>query len=115
MTLGETVRTKRWIVVGPCIAASIIPSAFLTSLFAAPGTFLQELPETCLGFLLGPLCQYRYFANSADIDWICLAIVLAPTLVAHAVWPRVSTAVVTSAGFLIWYGAAFLVVVRTAP
>jgi hypothetical protein len=112
---ASVVSSNRWVIVGPCAAASVVPSAFIAGAFAAPGALIQVLPQVWLGFLLGPLCEYYVFPGSTHRIWVWWAVALVPALLAHCVYPRAATAVLTVVGFVFWYGLALLVILRATP
>jgi hypothetical protein len=114
-SMANAVRSSRWVIIGPCLAVSILPSALLTAFFAAPGTFFQELPKVWLAFLMGPLSAIYIEPGSKDRAWALLAGILLPALLAHAISPRTLTAVISVTGFLVWYAAALIMVGRSAP
>ena len=109
-------RFKRWAVFGSGLLGSLPPTLLLT-LGSAPfvPTFLSYWVEILVGpvkywlpILLGHPSEYAIHPMSGPTIWVYLACLL--LMLAHPVKPRLLTAWMTSIGFCVWYGWAFLAI-----
>jgi hypothetical protein len=108
---------RRWLIFVPGIVGSFLPALLLTTFWARPGRYWNTLllfwKELLVGpvnywvpILLGEPSKYGLHPMAGVSTWL-FAVCFLMTL-AHPIKPRPLTAVVTSAGFVIWYGWAFL-------
>ena len=103
----------RWLIVLICVGMSFALDALVAVTFAAPGYRAQGLLEVVGTFALGPFSNERL---GVDVDVNAWTAVVALALIAlHPIRPRVWTAVATMAGFLIWWGLAWSVIVHLLP
>jgi hypothetical protein len=81
-------------------------------LFARPGDFLRVLPAFWGGVLLGPLTERVFYLERLRPWRLFTALTCLPLMLAHPARPRSLTAALTAAGFVLWYGAALLIIVN---
>ncbi|QEL13397.1 hypothetical protein PX52LOC_00251 [Limnoglobus roseus] len=110
---------RRWTVLVPGLAASLIPTLMLTAAWAQPSRRVLTFFAFWDAILAGPITYTLSVLNgqtnpnalhsmkglSAYVYAICLAIILT-----HPVVPRPITRRLAVAGFVAWYVWAFLVI-----
>jgi hypothetical protein len=110
---------RRWAVFGSGLVGSLAPTILLTFSFAPAGFFVPVFLSFWVEILFGPVkywlpillehpSKYAIHPMSGVTIWVYLACFL--LMLAHPVKPRLLTALMTSIGFCVWYGWAFLAI-----
>jgi hypothetical protein len=108
---------KRWGLLLLGISSSCPISVVLSAFFAAPGLFVPVALNVWWLSLLGPLSNYVIYGGQRgeDPQWLLLALVCLPLMVAHPVKPRAATAWLTIIGFCGWYYFAVQAMLGAVP
>jgi len=93
-----------------CFAASVLPATLLTLMFAQPGDFSRVLVAFWKGVLLGPFVECVVYRVPLRVLWLVIGLTCLPLMFAHPIRPGAGSALLTLAGFFVWYTAAFVTI-----